>query len=36
MSHERDRASLQRHIQEAEERATTNGHQAWPPVLRRR
>ncbi len=30
MSHERDQASLQRHIQEAEERAATGGHVLGP------
>ena len=30
MSHERDQAKLQRHIQEAEERATAGGHELGP------
>ena len=30
MSHERDLASLQRHIREAEERATAGGHELGP------
>jgi hypothetical protein len=30
MSHERDQAKLQRHIQEAEERATAGGHALGP------
>ena len=30
MSHERDQTNLQRHIQEAEERATAGGHELGP------
>jgi hypothetical protein len=30
MSHERDQASLQRHIREAEDRATAGGHELGP------
>jgi hypothetical protein len=30
MSHERDQAKLQRHIREAEERATAGGHALGP------
>lgn len=36
MSNERDQASLQRHIQEAEDRATVGGHELspWQPASR--
>jgi hypothetical protein len=36
MAHERDQGQLQRHIREAEDRATVGGHElgAWQPASR--